>query len=260
MNLINSLIFRVNSAWKPAAWHFAASISVCLAVAAFVLLAWYPGAYGGLSGGKKLLLIIFLVDAVCGPLLTLIAYSPVKPLRHWRKDFLAILLLQFVALAYGVWTLWQARPLYLVFVVDRYKVVSRADIEVAATRQLPSELRFRAYGEPIRVNVRKPANQAEMLEAADSAILGGRDMSERPQFYEAMTAEKLRASLGRAKPIESYLNKYPQQRQAVISALKLSGQTLEQQQYLPVIGADSDWIVLIDKNGQPIKFLVGDGF
>ena len=64
------------------------------------------------------------MDVVCGPLLTLVLASPRKSRRERWLDFSLIGLIQLAALAYGMHSVWVARPVALVFEVDRLVVVT----------------------------------------------------------------------------------------------------------------------------------------
>ena len=76
---------------------------------------WYPYPYRELSGGRELFALVVAVDVVLGPLITLVIFNPAKTRRHLVMDFTVIGLLQVAALAYGLWTVFVARPVHLVF-------------------------------------------------------------------------------------------------------------------------------------------------
>lgn len=91
-------------------------------------LGWYrwPGWY--LTGGVRILALVALVDLALGPSLTLIIANPRKPRRELARDIALIVCVQLAALVYGAVTLWQGRPLYYTFSVDRLEMVQAADI------------------------------------------------------------------------------------------------------------------------------------
>ena len=89
--------------------------------ALLVLWVWYPYPYGLLSGGRHLFLLLMGVDVVCGPLLTLVLFNPTKPRRELLTDMALVVCIQLAALAYGLYTAQEARPLFLVHEVDRFR-------------------------------------------------------------------------------------------------------------------------------------------
>ena len=89
---------------------------------------WYPYPYRELSGGRELLALVVAVDMVLGPLITLVICNAAKMRRDLVMDFTVIGLLQVAALTYGLWTVFVARPVHLVFEYSRMTVRHAVDI------------------------------------------------------------------------------------------------------------------------------------
>ena len=192
-------------------------------------------------------------------MLTLVLYNPLKSKRELWSDLGLVALVQMLALGYGVWTTWQARPLYLALEVDRFKVVMSADIDHDALKRLPRELQPLTFGGVRKVALRRPESVEEKNKVLFEAIEGGRDYAERPEFYVAYEGSAALASLQRAKPLEPFLQKYPERKSEVNELARASGSDLDQLRLLPVVGRQ-DWIALLDKNGSIQGFVKGDGF
>lgn len=129
---------------RLASLHLLASLLVMVATGLLVFVLWYPAPYYKIAGGIELFLLIVGVDLVCGPLLTFVLGSPSKPHGELVRDIGLIVLIQLGALGYGVHSLYQARPVYLAWEGDRFRLVTAADIEPVrllvaseAYRQLP---------------------------------------------------------------------------------------------------------------------------
>ena len=90
--------------------HLAISLAIASLAALLVFGWWYPHPYRDLSGGRELFTLVVAVDVVLGPLITLVIFNPAKTRRHLVMDFTVIGLLQVAALAYGLWTVFVARP------------------------------------------------------------------------------------------------------------------------------------------------------
>jgi hypothetical protein len=118
---------RVIAATNAAGIHLLCSLLIAALAGGLVFGLWYPFPYRELSGGRELFLLIIAVDVVCGPLLTLVLFNPTKPRGELWRDLGLVALIQLGALGYGLWTVWQARPLFLVQEVDRFKVVAAPD-------------------------------------------------------------------------------------------------------------------------------------
>src|SRR5690349_1540964 len=110
------------SRWNAAGIHLGISALIAAAVLAIIYFIWYPSPYFTAMGGDQLVLLVIGVDVVIGPLITLIIYRAGK--RGLAFDLSVIAFLQATALAYGVTVAAEARPVYSVFVVDRFETVA----------------------------------------------------------------------------------------------------------------------------------------
>jgi hypothetical protein len=91
-----------------------------------MLFVWFPQPYLQAAGGGELFSILVGVDVVLGPLVTLIVFDTKK--KYLKLDLAVIAILQFAALGYGLSVILQARPVYVVFAVDRLELVLASDI------------------------------------------------------------------------------------------------------------------------------------
>lgn len=236
---------------------------VAAACAVVVFFFWYPHPYGQLSGGRALFLILVSVDVVCGPLLTLVLFSPAKPRRELLLDMSVVILLQLAALGYGIHTAYQARPLFLVFEVDRFRVISLPDyqgVEVSSKlAALPSALQPRAFGGPIVVGYQKPDSAEARRDILLESAFGGLDYAERPEYYVPYSGEHKAAALMRSKPLADFIKRYPETHDEALAQLRKASLPLDKGRFLPVLHKE-DWIGVLDPDGSIIGFLPGDGF
>ena len=254
-----SLVNRIRQAAFASGLHFLASCSVVILAAALVFLVWFPYPYRDLSGGRELFLLVAGVDIVCGPLLTLVLFNPAKPRGELWRDMALVALIQLGALGYGLWSVWQARPLYLVLEVDRFKVVTRPVLDEVALATLPPELQARWWAGPMVVAIREPKDQQEREKIMFESVQGGRDYAERPEFYLPYEGTAVLKSLKRAKPLSVFLQKQPSQLVAAKELAAKKDVDVAQWLYLPVM-ARQDWVAVLDRQGQIQGFLKGDGF
>ena len=145
--------------WKAAAIHLGICALIALAVFACMALLWYPQPYFEAVGGAKLALTIIGVDVVIGPLITLVVYNPIK--KSLRFDLAVVALLQMGALVYGVYVVYMARPVYVVFNVDRFDVVGANELVPGDWQTLaPDEFKTLPLTGP-RLDRRRPAFRSE---------------------------------------------------------------------------------------------------
>ena len=250
---------RLSAAFKASSIHFLSSLLIAALAATLVFLLWYPFPYRELAGGRELFILIVGVDVVCGPLLTAVIFNPFKPRMELWRDLGLVALIQIAALVFGMFTVWQARPLFLALELDRFKVVMSADLEPTAVTALPPALNPSWFSGPVVVALREPADSKERNKVLLESVQGGRDYAERPEFYLPYEGANALKSLSRAKPLSVFLQKQPSQQAAATELATKKGTDIAQWLYLPVI-ARQDWVAVLDKQGQIQGFLKGDGF
>ena len=250
---------RLRAATRAAALHLVGSVAVAVLAAALVFGFWFPYPYRDLAGGRELFLLIIAVDVICGPLLTMVLYNPAKPRAELCRDLGLVVLIQLAALGYGLHVVWQARPLYLVQEVDRFKVLSMPDLDMAEVRKLPIPMQVNWVKGPITVAIRAPKDAEEQQKVLLESVQGGRDYAERPEFYLPYEGAAALKALLRAKPLAAFLDKQPSQRSAAADLAASKGLDMAQLVYLPVVGRQ-DWVAVLDQQAQIQGFLKGDGF
>lgn len=245
---------------KGAGVHLGLSLLVAGLSAALVFGLWYPWPYRQLSGGWSLFTLIVSVDVVTGPLLTFAVFRSTKRRAEKVRDLAVIGCLQLAALGYGVWALWQARPVHMVFEVDRMRVVSAADIEPAALEQAPADLRRLPVWRPTLIAARRPDESSpDFLEALDAAM-SGRDLALQPKFWAAYGPSEQAQALRRAQPFTDFLARKPDSAGLLQAALAQSGLSAEQARVLPVLSRLHSWVAILDADGRPVAYAAVDGF
>jgi hypothetical protein len=250
---------RYRIAAQAAAVHSVCTVLVAAAAAWLVFGVWYAYPYRELSGGRELFLLVVAVDVVCGPLLTFVLFNPEKSRRELCMDLGLVAIVQLAALGYGMWTVLQARPLFLVHEVDRFKVVSAPDLAPQALDALTAQLKPKFWMGPQTVGIRPPKSVEEHNNVLFEAAAGGRDYAERPDFYVPFDAAVASKTLERSKAVRDFAARYPQHKPALENISALTKQPIEQMRYLP-IRARKDWIAVLTPTGQIAEFVPGDGF
>lgn len=168
--------------------HLAISIVVALAAMALVFGLWYPSPLHAALGVTGIFLLLLAVDVVLGPCLTLVVFKPGK--KTLVMDLTAIALLQLSALAYGVWTVAEGRPAWLVFAVDRFELVRVLDIDERKLEQADLAYRQPSLLGPQWVAASNPADSDERNDLILESVFGGTDLAQRPNLYQPLSAQK----------------------------------------------------------------------
>ena len=249
------------SALRASGWHLLVSAGIASLAAVLVFGLWYPAPYSDLSGGRDLFLIVMTVDVLCGPLLTLVLFNPRKPRRELFTDLCLVVLIQLAALAYGVNTMALARPVFLAFEKDRFRVVSSVDMFLEKLAQAPLELQSFGYTGPkvIAVHVARPED-ADYMEELDRALTG-REASTRPErwvLYETQRAQVL----AKAQPLPVLAQKYPLRQVELARLSAATGLPDAELLWLPIRGRETmAWVALLNKKTtEVVGFAPFDGF
>jgi hypothetical protein len=230
--------------------HFAISLSVAFLVFVVIRLLWYPGPLFERGGGFDLLLVIITVDVTVGPLLTLIVFVPGK--RGLRFDLTTIVVLQLAALAYGWYALVESRPVWIVFVKDRFELVRAIDIEDADRAKAAAEFQALSWTGPRYVGALMPRNPKEQLRLMDSAILGGKDIQTYPEYY-APYRDVAPLARAKAKPIGELRKLNPGADATIDSHVAGTGRPEADVAFLPMRAGKMDLTVLLDaQSGEPL--------
>lgn len=239
--------------------HALASLAVAITVSVIIFLLWFPGALATVAGGATLFLILTTVDVISGPILTAVVANPAKPRREFRRDVLVIATIQLVALAYGVHVLSLARPVVMVFEVDRMRVLSAAEVDPAELQKAPEELRELSWTGPRVIAAAQPTTREEMLRAIDLAI-GGLDIGDFPKNWRPYESQATSA-WNRAKPAPELEARYPAVRDTLASVAARTHVPLDELRFLPLVGRQSSGSVILAPPGaRVVDVLSVDGF
>ncbi|APV51717.1 hypothetical protein BWI17_19715 [Betaproteobacteria bacterium GR16-43] len=242
------------SRWRASLIHLGISTLIAALVVSAMLLVWYPSPFFSAMGGTHLVTILVCVDVVLGPMITLIIFGPGKTLKALRFDFAVIGLVQLSALAYGVYVVAEARPVYMVFTVDRFDLVAANQIreeELAKVKR--PEFAAIPLGSPRTVAVTSPTDANEQLRIIDSA-LGGADLQTFPQYY--VPYEQLaQQAAKKAKPLAALRKQVPDASAEIDRAVAKAGKAESELAYLPVKGRARVYSVVLDaKSGAILGF------
>lgn len=164
--------------------HLLLSILVALASLFWVFTIWYPAPLHQALAVTHIFLLLILVDMALGPILTLIVYKPGKTTLIF--DLAVIAALQLSALAYGLWTVAEGRPAWLVFNVDRFDVVQVVDIDQRHLAQAAPEYQAPSWFGPGWVGADRAAGGEHSSDIILESVFGGPDIAQRPFLYRPL--------------------------------------------------------------------------
>lgn len=248
-----------NHRFRAAGLHLVISLGIAALAAALVFGVWYPYPYRDISGGRDLFLLLMTVDVTLGPLMTLVVFNRAKPRPELRRDLALVGLLQLAGLVYGLWSVCLARPVHLVFEIDRFRVVHAVDVPLKMIDKAPPDIDALPLSGPTLLSVRPFKSSQEMADATLVALQGVA-LGARPdlwQSYPAAREQVLRA----AKPIERLKTRFAPRAPEIDAVISRAGRQAADTVYVPLVGRKSFWTVFIDATtAEVVAFMPLDSF
>lgn len=257
MSMLNNPTFW-RGRLKAAGIHLAISLAIAALAALLVFYVWYPYPYREISGGRELFLLVVVVDVIMGPLMTLAVFNLMKPRKELSRDLAVIALLQLAALVYGLWTVAVARPVHLVFEIDRFRAVHAIDVEPASLQSaLPAFQKLPLMG-PTLLSVRAFKDNKEKMDATLQE-LAGIPPGSRPEFWQSYE-KAIPKVIAVAKPLVELKTRFPASASDIDAALK-SAPINSPVGYIPLVSRSAYWTVLINTNtAEVLGFVPLDSF
>ena len=146
--------------------------------------------------------MLLAIDIIIGPVITFIIYKTNK--SSLKFDLTVIALLQLAALCYGMNTVFEGRPAFVVFNVDRYTIARAFEIDpasIAKAQESGNESAKISWLQPKWVAAVASTDTKRRQEILLSSVTGGADWPLLPELYVPLRQEKSQV-LQRAKPVE----------------------------------------------------------
>ena len=117
---------RVNKRLRFSITHLLISIFIGLLLSWMIFLLWYPSPLNQATGILTIFFMLLIIDVILGPFLSWLVYKEGK--KTLIFDLIVIVLLQISALSYGIYNIIQARPVWIVYSVDRFDLIRYNEI------------------------------------------------------------------------------------------------------------------------------------
>lgn len=234
-------------------------VTLVVAITTYVLVfhVWYPDIFSQLMPGAKLFLLMLAVEVVLGPCMSLVVFNPAKSRRELIVDYTLICAIQLSALVYGVFTVVDSRPVYIVFVKDRLEIVSAVEIGKADLLEASiDEFKKIPWWGPRFICTRSVSDTEEKKRLLFEEIPVGKDVQHLPRFYRECKAGEIAENGFKLAKLESiFLSKGASDLKEDLT--KLDGDKV----WLPIIGKTGVWVALLDPSSTtPESYIKFDPF
>lgn len=196
------------------------------------------------TGGIKLIAIVAMVDIVLGPLLVFLVYDQRK--KSLRRDLAIIVCFQLAAIAYGIHASVLARPVFMTFVVDRFELVSAAEVDPEELGKAPAKFRTLSLNGPVIAAARMPDNKEEREQIMFASTSYGIDLRHLLRHYVEYDMQR-DAAIAKSRPLGD-LDRFndPARVSATLDPVRAIVRKPERLRYLPVQGPREDLVAVID--------------
>lgn len=218
--------------------HLTCSAAVAALLAYLVFGIWYPGPLDKAIGVQHIFLIILVVDSSIGPLLTLILYRKGK--KGLAMDLGIIVVLQIAAMAYGVHTVAEGRPVWIVYNSDRFDAVLPFEVSAKYRAKAPPKYRAFSWLGPHWVASIAPKDKAARDKLLFESLSGGPDLPQRPDLYQPL-GNALVSMQEHAKPLDELYRANPADK-----VDKILAQWPQATAWLPLSARMVSMVVLLD--------------
>ena len=199
--------------------HLAISLLIALLVIGLVFFVWYPSPLATAVGVTQVFLMMLAIDVIVGPFLGLLVYKQGK--KSLKFDLSVIIGIQIAALCYGLFSIEQGRPVWVVYNVDSFELVRKNEIiNDHIDRALPQYQNV-SWFKPQYVAVQFAKDANVRSDDLFAEALGGISIAQKPEryvdFVQAKSQLQQRAKnlkelnrYNNAQQVERIVSKYPQ--------------------------------------------------
>ena len=165
--------------------HLSISFLIALLVIGLVFFVWYPAPLAKAVGVTNIFLMMLAIDVIVGPILGWLVYQEGK--KTLKFDLSVIILIQIAALCYGVFSIEQGRPAWLVYNVDRFELVRKNELVDTNIQQAQPQFQQPSWFKPQYVAIEFAKDIQQRNDEMFAEVLGGISIAQRPERYVELT-------------------------------------------------------------------------
>lgn len=228
--------------------HLSISFLIALLVIGLVFFVWYPAPLAKAVGVTNIFLMMLAIDVIVGPILGWLVYQEGK--KTLKFDLSVIILIQIAALCYGVFSIEQGRPAWLVYNVDRFELVRKNELVDTNIQQARPQFQQPSWFKPQYVATEFAKDIQQRNDEMFAEVLGGISIAQRPERYVELTQAKTQIQQ-RALPLKEL-----EQYNSKADVEKILAKYPNVDAWLPLKANAVDMVVLVNKETASIIKIV----
>lgn len=197
--------------------HLSISLLIAILVMSLIFIFWYPNPLSKAVGVTHLFLMMLGVDIIIGPILGLLVYKEGK--KSLKFDLTVIIIIQLSALIFGVYSIAQGRPAWLVYTVDRFELIRNNEIIDKNLKGAKPEFQHPSFFIPKFAAIQFSQDIEQHYNDIFTEVVGGVSLAQFPERYVKLDQVKFQKSakstaalleFNDKKDVNKILKKYPQ--------------------------------------------------
>ena len=229
------------------------TLLILTVLAGLVMFAWYPDPFREFGNSGKFALLLIVAAAAFGPMLVWVVFKPGK----WGLvfDLYVIVFMQLAAIGWGTFSLYQNRPFFMVYAVDRFEVLSQLDVDTNWITE-PKFLE-KPFAGPILLFANMPDDPVAYQELLREIMFEGKpDLQFRPEFW-SLYAERKQIALQNSHPLAELREARQDSRDAIDVFVKSQAGDIGNFTFVPVLQKDGQFTAILNAgNGEVIDTLL----
>lgn len=226
--------------------HLFFSLILATIVILLVYGVWYPSPIASAVGVNHIFLMLLTIDVVIGPILGFFVYKVEK--ITLKFDLGVIIFIQLIALIYGMFNIFQGRPSWIVYAVDRFEIVRNNEIILDKIGQVNEQFRNASVLSPQFVGM-EFAKDSKTRNDDMFAELSGVSIAQRPERYVPL--EQVKPQIQQRSQNFELLNQFNNKDEVNLILSKYPQAT----SWVPLKANAVDMVVLLDKNADVVKIV-----
>ena len=227
--------------------HLFISLLIALLVVGLVFFIWYSSPLATAVGVTQIFLMMLVIDVIVGPILGVLVYKEDK--KTLKFDLTVIIIFQLLALTYGVYSIEQGRPAWLVFNVDRFELIRKNEIVDQNVNHAQSQFQQPSWFKPQFVATEFAKNIEQRNDDMFAEVLSGISIAQRPERYVdfIQAKQQIQQRAQKLELLQQYNNKSDVE--------KILAQYPQVTAFLPLKASVMDMTVLVDQNSNVVKIV-----
>ena len=228
--------------------HLTLSLLLVLIIVGFILFFWYPSPLSSAVGVTQIIVMLSLIDVILGPLLGLLVYKEGK--KSLNFDLSIIIFIQVFALCYGIYTIEQGRPVWLVYNVDRLEVIRKNELIEDNIENAPKQFQQPSWFKPQFVGAEFAHDKKQRSDDMFIEVFSGISIAQKPERY--VDLQEVKTKMQQKALTLNELEKYNLQQ----DVKRLLSKNPKANAWLPLKASAVDMVVLINKESAEVIKIV----